>query len=188
MPIKKLIVLFSGNGSNLENLILQLHKKRCSSFMIEIVAAICNNADAKGIKKAEKHGIKTILVEHKEFKVREEFDAKLVEIINSFDVDLTILAGFMRILTPVFTKNVRAINIHPSILPLFKGANAIEDSFNSSMKVAGVSVHFVVEALDSGEIVAQKCFSKDGLDFEAFEKKIHEVEYELFPNAILTIL
>jgi len=150
---------------------------------------LCNIPDAKGIKKSKKFGIEPKIINHKEYKKREEFDAKLVEIIKEANVDLTILAGFMRILTPTFTKNIKSINLHPSLLPLFKGAHAIEDSYNSDMKVAGVSVHFVNEELDAGEIIAQECFKKtEGMSLEEFEEKIHSLEYDLLPKAVLEVL
>ena len=119
MSLKKIAILFSGEGSNLENLIIKLHQKNAI-----VVAAITNNPHAKGIQKAENLGIEVKILNHKEFDSRELFDTKLVEIIQSLNVDLTVLAGFMRILTPIFTDQIKAINIHPSLLPLFKGAIA----------------------------------------------------------------
>ena len=189
MPIKRLVILFSGEGTNLENLIKKLHKKEFDGFKIEIVGAITNNPTANGIKRAEKYGIEVKIINHKDFKTREDFDKELVKKIEKLQPDLTILAGFMRILTPIFTKNVKAINIHPSLLPLFKGAKAIEESFYSDMKVGGVSVHFVTDELDSGKIIDQECFKKEqGMSLEEFENKIHQIEYEIFPKAVLRVL
>ena len=183
--MKKIIILFSGEGTNLENLIQKLHQKK----NIEVVAAITNNPNAKGIKKAENYGIETVIIDHRKYESRESFDKALVKKILFFKADLCVLAGFMRILTPIFTKNIKAINIHPSLLPLFKGANAIQKSFNSDMKVAGVTVHYVSEELDGGKIIEQECFKKDDLmSFEEFEKKIHSIEYEIFPKAVLKVL
>ncbi len=189
MSLKKVAVLFSGEGTNLENLIKKLHLKSFDDLKVEIVAAVTNNPEANGIKRAEKYGIKTVILDHKKYKNRESFDKALVEKIFSLDVDLCILAGFMRILTPIFTKNIKAVNIHPSLLPLFRGAGAIEKSFESDMKVAGVTVHLVSEELDGGEIVDQECFKKDEkMSLEEFEMKIHSIEYELFPKAVLKVL
>jgi len=183
MSLKKIVILFSGEGSNLENLIKKLHQKSAN-----VVVAITNNPNAKGIIKAKKLGIDVIVIDHKRFNSREEFDAKLVRTIQSLEVELTVLAGFMRILTPIFTDYVRAINIHPSLLPLFKGANALKRSFESEMKVAGISVHEVVTEIDAGKIIMQKCFDKSDMDFETFKKKIHQSEHELFPKAIEKVL
>jgi len=189
MSLKKVAVLFSGEGTNLENLIKKLHLKSFDDLKVEIVAAVTNNPEANGIKRAEKYGIKTVILDHKKYKNRESFDKALVEKIFSLDVDLCILAGFMRILTSTFTKNIKAVNIHPSLLPLFRGARAIEKSFESDMKVAGVTVHLVSEELDGGEIVDQECFKKDEkMSLEEFEMKIHSIEYELFPKAVLKVL
>jgi len=189
MSLKKVAVLFSGEGTNLENLIKKLHLKSFDDLKVEIVAAVTNNPEANGIKRAEKYGIKTVILDHKKYKNRESFDKALVEKIFSLDVDLCILAGFMRILTSIFTKNIKAVNIHPSLLPLFRGARAIEKSFESDMKVAGVTVHLVSEELDGGEIVDQECFKKDEkMSLEEFEMKIHSIEYELFPKAVLKVL
>ncbi len=189
MLIKRLVILFSGEGTNLENLIKKLHKKEFDGFKIEIVGAITNNPNANGIKRAKKYGIEVKIINHKDFKTREDFDKELVKEIEKLQPDLTILAGFMRILTPIFTKNVKAINIHPSLLPLFKGAKAIEESFHSDMKVGGVSVHFVTDELDSGKIIDQECFKKEqGMSLKEFENKIHQIEYEIFPKAVLMVL
>lgn len=183
MPLKKIVILFSGEGSNLENLIKKLHKKS-----VMVVEAITNNPDAKGIQKAENLGVDVIIIDHKKFNSREEFDTKLVEEIKNLNVDLTVLAGFMRILTPIFTDQIKAINIHPSLLPLYKGSNALERSFGSDMKVAGVTVHEVVTEIDAGKIIAQKCFDKSNMDFSTFKKSIHACEHEIFPKAVLEIL
>lgn len=189
MVTKKIAILFSGAGSNLEQILQKVHNKNFSTCKIEVVCLICNKTDALGIQKAKKYGLETTVLEHKNFNSREDFDKELVKIIQAHKVDLTVLAGFMRILTPVFTQNIKAVNLHPSLLPLFKGANAIEQSYNSAMKVGGVSVHYVSEELDGGEIIAQECFQKTkNMSFEEFEKKIHTLEHELLPKTIIDIL
>ena len=95
----------------------------------------------------------------------------------------------MRILTPIFTQNIKAINLHPSLLPKHKGANAIQESFESSDKEGGISVHWVSEKLDSGEIIAQKSFTKsEDETLESFTCKIKELEYQLLPETITKIL
>ncbi len=189
MALKKIVVLFSGEGTNLENIIKKLHKKSLDSKSYEVVAGITNKKDAGGIRICKKYNIPVDLIEHKDFNSRVEFDKKLVETIKRYEPDLTVLAGFMRILTPVFTQNIKAINLHPSLLPLFKGANAIEKSFYSPMKVGGVSVHYVSDELDGGEIIMQECFKKeDSETLESFTEKIHELEYKLLPQVFIKIL
>ena len=167
----------------MENLIRTLHPHK-----VEVIAAITNKPQAEGIQKAKHLGIETIVIDHTRFPDRESFDKRLVSVIQDLNIDLAVLAGFMRILTPVFTEQIKAINIHPSLLPLFKGANAIERSFTSDMKVAGVTVHEVVTEVDGGKIIKQKCFEKEHLDFAAFEAKIHACEYEIYPKALLSYL
>ncbi|KGI56602.1 phosphoribosylglycinamide formyltransferase [Campylobacter sp. MIT 97-5078] len=183
----KLAILFSGNGSNLENLLEKLHKKKFGENEFEVVLCLCNKADAFGIQRAKKYKLDTLIIEHSKFASREKFDQALVNEIQKNEADLAVLAGFMRILSPVFTQNVKAINLHPSILPLFKGANAIKESFYSDMKLGGVSVHWVNEKLDGGKIIAQEAFQKEGLSFEEFEAKIHALEHEILPQTIMKI-
>ncbi|TQR33737.1 phosphoribosylglycinamide formyltransferase [Campylobacter sp. MIT 99-7217] len=184
----KLAILFSGNGSNLENLLQKLHKKKIGENEFEVVLCLCNKPGAKGIERARKFNLESVIIDHTKFLSREDFDKALVEKIGQSGAQLSILAGFMRILSPVFTSNVRAINLHPSLLPLFKGANAIEESFKSDMKVAGVSVHWVNEELDSGKIIAQKAFEKTkNMSFTEFESKIHALEYEILPQSVVEI-
>ena len=142
-----------------------------------------------GIERDNKFGIETTIIESAKFKNREEFDAVLVEQILKSGADLTVLAGFMRILTPVFTAQVKAINLHPSILPLFKGAHAIKESFESDMMIGGVSVHYVSEELDGGKLIAQRAFEReDGMSLDEWEAKIHAIEHEILPQSIIKIL
>ena len=129
-----------------------------------------------------------MIINHKDYASREEFDKAVVDEINKYIIDLTILAGFMRILTPIFTDNIKAINLHPSILPLFKGAHAINDSFYSDMQVGGVSVHWVSSELDSGHIIAQKTFARKAKTLQEWEEKIHKIEHKLLPKTIIKIL
>jgi phosphoribosylglycinamide formyltransferase-1 len=189
MVIKKIAVLFSGSGSNLEKILEKVHNKTFSFCKIEVANSICNKKEAVGIEKAKKFGLNTVLIEHKNFQDRESFDKELVKVIKQSEVELVVLAGFMRFLTPYFTQNVKAINLHPSLLPLFKGANAIEESYNSSMKIGGITVHYVNEELDGGEIIAQECFpKKEGMSIEEFEENIHSLEHELLPKTIINLL
>ncbi|MGB2552258.1 phosphoribosylglycinamide formyltransferase [Campylobacter sp. MOP51] len=189
MVTKKIAVLFSGSGSNLEAILQRVHNKIFNDIKIQVALTITNKANAYGIERARKYGLESVIIEHTKFSSREEFDAALVSEIKKHDIDLTVLAGFMRILTPVFTTNVKAINLHPSLLPLFKGAHAIKESFESEMLVGGVSVHYVNEELDGGKLIMQRAFEKtDGMSVEEFEAKIHAIEHEILPESIVKIL
>ncbi len=172
----------------MQALIEALHAKTFGDTTIHVALLLTNNPGANGIRRAQDLGFETVILDHRQFPDRKSFDTQLVEIIREHTVDLSVLAGFMRILTPVFTEQIRAINIHPSLLPLFKGANAIKRSFESDMKVAGVTTHMVTTELDSGEIVDQVCFSKEGLDFEAFKAKIAQTEHRLYPESVKKVL
>jgi len=182
--MKKILILFSGTGFNAQNIVNKLHNKEC-----EVVCGITNKKDAGGISKLNELGIKTQVLEHTNFDSREAFDTELVKLIESYKPDLVVLSGFMRILTDVFTKNLKAINLHPSLLPKFKGSRAIERSFESSDSECGVSVHHVNSELDGGDIILQKSFTKlDSDTLESFSDKIKTIEYEIMPQAIVKVL
>jgi len=189
MALRKIAILFSGNGGNMENILQRLHHKHFEHCSIKVATTICNRPNAEGIEKSRAFGIEPLIIDHTLYSGRQAFDEALVEAIHASGAELTVLAGFMRFLTPYFTQHVKAINLHPSLLPLFKGSNAMKESFKSPMKVAGISVHYVSEELDGGEIIAQRCFEKcEGMSFEAFETKIHDLEHELLPETIKTLL
>ncbi|MCF6309526.1 MAG: phosphoribosylglycinamide formyltransferase [Sulfurimonas sp.] len=182
--MKKIVILFSGDGFNAENIIRKLHKKECF-----VACGITNKRDAKGIDKFNSLGVKTEVLEHEIFESRENFDEELVKLINSYEPDLVVLSGFMRILSPVFTSNIKAVNLHPSLLPKYKGAKAIERSFEGESDECGVSVHWVNSELDGGDIILQKKFFRSGNDtLESFSMKIKDIEYELMPKAIMKVL
>ncbi len=182
--MKKIIILFSGEGTNLQNIVKELHLKHC-----EVLAAITNRPKAGGIARAKSLNIPVSVVDHTHFESREAFDAVLVEHINTYNADLIVLAGFMRILTPIFTSHVKAINLHPSLLPKFKGAKAIERSFESDDTQGGVSVHWVSGELDGGDVIAQRAFKKSKNEtLESFTCKIQELEHTLLPETIIELL
>ena len=188
MSIKRIAIAFSGEGSNMEVLIKKLHQKTFESSSIEVVAAITNKPQAKGIQKAKNLGIDVIIIDHSLYDSREAFDTKLVEEIKKLNVELVVLAGFMRILTPIFTSAIQSINIHPSLLPQFKGANALQRSFKSDENVVGVTTHYVVQEVDAGEIILQKSFDKRGMTFEEFQERIHSCEHQIFPQSVLKVI
>lgn len=181
--MKKIAILFSGKGTNFAHIVKTLHHKEC-----EVVFALTNNPHAKGITIAQEYSIPYGVVEPKNFDSREAYDAVVVETIKRYTPDLTVLAGFMRILTPVFTTHIKAINLHPSLLPRHKGLHAIEKSYEDSHDRGGVSVHHVSSELDGGEIILQKSILKEGLSFEAYDTQIRTIEKEALTQAIVHIL
>ena len=181
--MKKIAILFSGKGSNFAHIVNALHLKK-----VEVVVALTNNPDAEGIAVAQMHEIPLEVVDSRSYENRESFDAVIVERLASYKPDLTVLAGFMRILTPVFTNTVKAVNLHPSLLPRHKGLDAIKKSYEDEFDAGGVSVHYVSSELDGGEIVLQKEILKEGLDFPAYDTKIRILEKEALREAILEIV
>ena len=182
--MKKIVVLFSGTGSNLAYLLKHLHGKK-----LEVAAAITNNPEAGGIGIAKKYGVPVEIMDHRDFPNRESFDRELVRRIEKYRPDLTVLAGFMRILTPVFTEKIDAVNLHPSLLPRHRGLHAIEKSWEDDHSEGGVTVHRVSSELDGGEILLQYELEKEGFDsFEEYDEAIRRIEKEALAEAILEIL
>ena len=181
--MKKIAVLFSGKGSNFAHIVKSLH-----GDTTKVVVALTNNPHAEGIALAKKYEIPLEIVDSKAYDSREAFDKVLVERLGMYKPDLTVLAGFMRILTPVFTESVKSVNLHPSLLPRHKGLKAIEKSYEDAYENGGVSVHYVSSQLDGGEIVLQKEISKAGLSFEAYDQKIRTLEKETLVEAIVKVL
>ncbi len=182
--MKKIAVLFSGTGTNLEYILRHLHKRE----LVEVIVAITNNPKAKGIEIAKSFRVNVEIIPSSKFESREEFDKVLVETIKKYSPNLTVLAGFMRILTPTFTSQIKAINLHPSLLPRHKGLRAIERSFEDEFSEGGVSVHWVSEELDGGEIILQKVIKKEGLSFDEYYQKIRAIEKEALAEAVLKVL
>ena len=152
---------------------------------------VCDNPVAYAVQRAKKNNIPVVLVSPRLFATRLAYEKVIVRILKNQEINLVVLAGFMRILTPYFIKSYRdkIINIHPAYLPQFKGAHAIRDAFGAKVKETGVSVHWVTEKVDSGKIILQekvKISPKDTL--ESLEKKIHAVEHKLYPKAIQRVV
>ena len=181
--MKKIAILFSGKGSNFAHIVETLHGKE-----LEVVVALTNNPNAEGIAIATRYNIPLEVVDSKKFSSREAFDEVVVSKLQTYKPDLTILAGFMRILTPTFTEQIKSINLHPSLLPRHKGLNAIENSYNDAFEEGGVSIHYVSSELDGGEVVLQKVIAKKGLTFEDYNMKIRSIEKEALVEAIKTVL
>lgn len=185
---KNIAILFSGNGSNLENIYKVLHKNIFNNLKINIKIGITNNKGAYGITRCKNLGLKCKILESKGIN-KDDYDDKLINILNENDIDLVVLAGFMRILGNKIVSIFKIINIHPSILPLFKGANGLRESYDSNMKIAGVSIHYVNDKVDDGELIIQDVIHKiKDESFENFSSRIHNLEHKLYPKAILKVL
>ena len=181
---KKLAILISGRGSNMLSIM-----KACEDedYPAQIAVVLSNRPDAKGLDSAENAGIPAICVNHKDYPDRESFERALITALAPYTVDLVILAGFMRVLTPVFIRHFegKILNIHPSLLPDYKGLDTHARAIADGKKEAGCTVHYVVPELDSGPIIVQKrvpILAGDTPDTLA--ARVLEQEHAAYPEAI----
>jgi len=178
----KAVILISGNGSNLQSII-----DNADRIDLQISCVISNNKNAFGLKRAQSSKIQTCVIEAELFNSREAFDSQLINIINKYGVELIILAGYMRILTPLFVEHYfgKIINIHPSLLPKFPGLNSHQKAIDDAEKTHGASVHFVTKELDSGPIIIQEIVSIENEDTVAtLSDKVLKVEHVIYPKVI----
>ena len=180
----RIVVLVSGSGSNLQAIL-----DHCQSGHIsgDVIAVISNNPDAYGLKRAEHYGAKTAIVNHRDYDCREQYDAELANRIESYEPDLIVLAGFMRILTPGFVERFlgKMINIHPSLLPKYTGLNTHQRAIDAKDSQHGATVHFVTAELDGGPAIIQGRVTIDTQDAQQLaEKVITQVEHKIFPLAV----
>lgn len=178
------VVLISGSGSNLQALI---DSSQAGDSPVRIRAVLSNRADAYGLVRAKAAGIDTCVLDHKAFAGREAFDAALIEAIDAFEPQLVVLAGFMRILSSDFVRHYagRLLNIHPSLLPKYKGLHTHQRALEAGDGEHGCSVHFVTEELDGGPLVVQAVIpvqSHDSLD--SLAQRVHEQEHLIYPLAV----
>ncbi|BBB22339.1 phosphoribosylglycinamide formyltransferase 1 [Abyssogena phaseoliformis symbiont OG214] len=176
------VVLISGSGSNLQSII-----NHSTAIDLDIKAIISNHNNAYGLKRAERANIPTHILSHKQFSSREEFDQALSSIINQYNPEIVILAGFMRILSAKFTRQYsgKMLNIHPSLLPKFQGLNTHQRVIEAKESQHGVSIHFVTEQLDGGPIIAQASVEVIDTDTtESLAKRVLLEEHKLFLKVI----
>ncbi len=189
MPVKRNIaVLASGNGTNFQALAKAICKQKLKA---KIKLLITDNKNSFVRKRAKCLGIKDIFINPREFKSDLKFDKRIVKILREEGIDLIILAGYMRIVSSFFVKsfNQKILNIHPALLPAFKGTNAISRAFRYGCKVTGVTVHFIDEKIDHGPIILQETIEiKKGMSEAKLEEKIHRLEHKLYPQALKLIL
>jgi len=183
MVKKKTCVFISGNGSNLKNLI---YHSRNNNFPIKISLVICNNQKANGIKYAKKYKIPYILINTNLY----NYENKIVTNLRKYKISFICLAGYMKIISNKLIKNYpkKIINIHPSLLPKFKGLNTFSRMLKNKEKKGGCTVHYVNEELDSGSTIVKKSFFIGSKDNESIlKKKTQILEYRAFPEAIVKI-
>ncbi len=179
-----LAVLISGNGSNLQAIIDAINNKQLDA---EIKAVISNQVSASGLDRAARENIATHVIEHKSYPSREKFDRAMIQVIDAARADLVVLAGFMRILSNAFIDHYqhRLINIHPSLLPKYKGLNTHQQVLNNNDTVHGASVHYVSHELDSGPVVIQAEIPVLASDTaETLATRVLIEEHKIYPVAI----
>jgi len=185
---RRLGVLISGRGSNLKAIIDAIEQKRLDA---SIAIVISNRADAPGLDHARKAGIETLVISHKGFTTRDEYDRALVNALKERNVALVCLAGFMRLLSPVFIDAFlnRILNIHPSLLPKYRGLHPQQQALDDGAIVSGATVHFVNAELDAGPIVLQQEVPvKPGDTVDTLAARILTIEHQLYPRAIQQVL
>lgn len=184
----RLGVLISGRGSNLKSIIDAIAEGRLAA---SIVLVISNKADAPGLAHAQRAGIETLVLSHKAFATREDYDRAMVRELNDRGIGLVCLAGFMRLLSPVFVDAFpnRILNIHPSLLPKYPGLHPQQQALDDGAKASGATVHVVNKELDAGPIVLQRAVPVlPGDTADSLAARILEVEHQLYPDAIQLIL
>jgi len=181
---KRVGVLISGRGSNLVSLI---EATRAPDYAAEIAIVLSNRANAAGLLRAQDAGIETRVIDHKSFHGREPFDAALTQALRNANVDLVCNAGFMRLHSPGFVRewHGRQLNIHPSLLPAFRGLRPQARALEAGVRISGATVHFVAEEMDAGPIIAQGAvpvLTSD--DEDALSARILAMEHRLYPLAL----
>jgi phosphoribosylglycinamide formyltransferase-1 len=177
-------IFASGFGSNLQAIIDAIESGKLDAI---ISLVFSDKKDAVALERAKKHNLPFFYLAPKAFPSREEHEKIIIEHLEKLGVELIVLAGYMRILTPYIIRKyaLRIINIHPALLPSFPGTHGIEDALNYGVKYTGVTVHFVDEGVDTGPIIAQEVVKiEDGDTLETLAPKIHAIEHKLYPQVI----
>jgi phosphoribosylglycinamide formyltransferase-1 len=182
--MQRFAVFASGEGTNLQAIIDAVKE---GSIKADLAMVFSDRRKAQALKRAEAAGIKTLCMERKDYLTPQSYDRDIVIYLKEEGIDFIVLAGYMRLLSPFFVREYhqRILNIHPSLLPAFKGMQAIKDTFTYGCKMAGVTVHFADDKMDHGPIILQeacKVLEKDTL--EDMEERIHTIEHKLYPKAI----
>ena len=186
--MKKIALFASGNGSNFQAIIDEITK---GNLHAEIAVLVTDKPDCFAVERAHTHNIPVFSFNPKNYKSKEEYEKEIALYLTEKNVSLLVLAGYMRLIGDVLLQafNNRIINIHPALLPAFAGKNGIQQAYQYGVKIFGVTVHYVDAGIDTGKIIAQKCFKANGSETLAeIEQKIHTIEHQLFPKVIQEVL
>ena len=186
--MKKIAVFASGSGSNYQAIREAINNNVIKDCEISLV--VCNKPKAYVLERAKNFGDEVFVFNHKSFKEKKEYESLIVDELRKREIDLVVLAGYMLIVgeTLLNAYEGKIINIHPALLPSFKGAHGIKDAFDYGVKVFGVTVHYVSKELDGGKIISQKAFEYYGDSIEEVETEIHKIEHVLYPQTINNLL
>ena len=184
---EKIAIFASGYGSNFEAITLAA---KSGELDCEVALLVCDKPSARVTERARELGIECFVFSAKEFSSKAEYEARIVERLQAAEVGLICLAGYMRIVgdTLLEAYDGRIINLHPSLLPSFKGARAIEQALEYGVKVFGATIHYVDASLDGGKIIAQQAITYEGDDLEEVTQLIHSIEHTLYINTIRKLL
>lgn len=182
--MKRIAIFASGSGTNFEALVNESYKNG------EIVLLVCDKPEAYVIERAKNHNIPYAIFELKKFENKAKYEEAIVNKLRTEKIDLVLLAGYMKIVdeTLLNAYEGRIINIHPALLPSFKGAHGIADAYNYGVKIMGVTIHYVNKEVDGGKIIAQDCFHLNGETLDEAEARIHQIEHKLFPETLKKLL
>ena len=186
--IRNIAVFASGNGSNFEAIVRACKENKIEGATVSLL--VCDRYDAYALERAKKLDIKPFVFDPKSYSSKKEYEQKILDVLRTNDIHIICLAGYMRIVGDTLLEAFpnRILNIHPSLLPSFKGAIAIIEAFEFGVKVFGVTVHLIDNTIDGGTIIAQRAFEYHGDSLEEVEHRIHEIEYQLYPEAINMLL
>ena len=185
--MKRLAVFASGSGTNFEAI-----AQACVDGRIDarIALLVCDVPGAKVLERGERFGVETFCFRPKSYACKADFEAEIADRLDALGIDLVCLAGYMRIIGPTLLERYggRIINIHPSLLPAFKGAHAVEDAVAYGVKVYGITIHWVDATLDGGRIIAQEAFPYEGNDPEEVHRIGQKIEHRLYVETIQKLL
>lgn len=182
--MKRIAIFASGSGTNFEALVTACETGKING---KVVLLVCDKKKAFVVERAKNHGIDSFVFSVKNYETKEAYEAQIVEKLKEYQIDLICLAGYMRMCGNTLLESYegKIVNIHPALLPAFKGAHAIYDAYVYGVKVFGVTVHFIDHEMDCGTIIAQRAFEyTEGQTLEEVEAKIHEIEHELYPEVV----
>ncbi len=184
---RRIAVFASGEGSNFEAIVRACER---GEIPADVVALVCDRPNARAVERAAQHGIDTYVFSPKSFATKTDMERAIVDFLDPKEVELVCLAGYMRIIADTLLNRYegRIINIHPSLLPAFPGAHAVEQAMEYGVKVFGITVHYVNQMVDGGRIIAQRAIPYEGNDLDEFLPMLHAIEHELYPATIAQLL